>query len=177
MKTEKILIPQRVLLRLYDFNFEEGTTTYKENWEIYDHNYSWLTCCRWNTRIGQSILGAPFNNGYASTHLWGKRHTYHRLLYYAYTGKQPNMIDHKDKNRLNNRINNLREANNHINQNNQKISTQGISKKSSGYWGVRVCYNKERLYLGTYPTEQSAIKARNKFIEEHPELLNIEYLV
>lgn len=56
----------------------------------------------------------------------------HQLAWVLMTGKYCEQIDHKDRNKLNNRWTNLREATTLINNNNRKV----FSKSKSGLTGV-----------------------------------------
>lgn len=83
----------------------------------------------------------------------------HHICWYLYYGEWPYcQIDHKDRDRTNNRINNLQLSMPHNQLKN--ISTQseygtGISKKSNGY-EVSVRFNGERYYIGLFPTVERA---------------------
>lgn len=96
----------------------------------------------------------------------GKQYYAHRLAWVYMTGEEPkDIIDHKDGNGLNNKWENLREANKRQNAANSKVKStsklgvRGISKNREGYL-VRIC-------LGTYETLEEAIKVYNEAMFYH----------
>ncbi|MEB4674789.1 HNH endonuclease [Enterobacteriaceae bacterium G50] len=72
-----------------------------------------------------------------------KRHFYlHRLIYWFHTGEWPETVDHKDQNKQNNRIENLRPATRKQQEHNKS------SRGETNYFGVN--YNKEnKTYRAT----------------------------
>jgi hypothetical protein len=94
----------------------------------------------------------------------------HRLIFMMFHGYMPEFIDHIDNNRLNNKIENLRQAtkqqnawNRQINKNN-KSGVKGVSWcKLTKKWKVQGRVDKKVVYLGVYQTLEEAAKAIEKF--------------
>ena len=79
------------------------------------------------------IAGSLCANGYLSVKVCGTDVYVHRILWEMATGSPPpDQIDHVNGNRSDNRISNLRTANNSENNSNREIQ----SNNSSGYKGV-----------------------------------------
>lgn len=114
------------------------------------------------------------SNGYLTLRFEGKVRKAHRVAWFLIYGKWPkNQIDHIDRNKLNNAINNLREVNTSENCHNQ--SDRG---NSLGFMGVNKHKNKFRakisirgksVHLGLFNTPE---EAHNKYLEKKRELLN-----
>ena len=113
------------------------------------------------------------DNAYQVT-INGKHYLIHRIVFMMHHGYFPEMIDHIDGNRANNKIENLREATHSQNAHNAKLRCDSaIGKKNIRYikrdslWRVDVQVNKNRIYCGSYKdlelAELVAMEARNKF--------------
>ena len=85
-------------------------------------------------RIGNKV-GTVHPNGYLRTTINKKLQSIHRIVYLWHYGELPKFIDHIDGNKLNNRIENLRPANDVENQQNAKLSV----KNTSGFKNVTLC--------------------------------------
>jgi hypothetical protein len=116
-----------------------------------------------------SKAGGPRRNKNNGLYYWRiyidkKEYGAHRLAYFMYYGKDPYPydIDHKDRNSLNNSIDNLREATpkqNNQNRGRFKNNTSGLAGiylLPSGRWEVRI----EDKRIGTYLTKDEAILER-----------------
>jgi len=111
----------------------------------------------------------------------GKYYAQHRLAWFYHFGKWPsNMIDHIDRDKANNRIDNLRLAKNGQNRANSKTSSKhglkGIRycdwmvKKP---WEAKITFNKKVHYLGCFPTAEEAHEAyKNASDKFHKEFSN-----
>jgi hypothetical protein len=89
-----------------------------------------------------------------------KTHPVHRLLYEAFIGKIPEdlVIDHIDRNRLNNSLSNLRLVTQDVNAKNR--DGKGIKlDKRSGKWEARIRVNKKYIHLGTFDNKSDARSA------------------
>ena len=108
------------------------------------------------------IAGRRDSNGYITIGIEGKVYGAHRLAWLYINGVMPDMIDHKDRVRDNNKILNLRLSNHSENAMNCKprINNQlgevGVRKTKSGRYTATI----KREHLGTFKTRDEAIEAR-----------------
>lgn len=89
-----------------------------------------------------------------------------------------NLIDHRDRNSLNNQRQNLRAATSK--QNGENISLKSNNKsgcrgvyKSGKRWVAQIKHNYKQIYLGTFTEKREAIKARleaEKILYTHSEV-------
>lgn len=109
------------LRQYFSYNPETGVITRIKPISVKDRN-----------KPGSIVGGSP-DNGYYRTKIFGKRVHVHVLAYALHHGLWPNgIVDHKDRNSLNNRIDNLREA---IGSQNHYNTKQAFSNQT-GYRGV-----------------------------------------
>ena len=161
MRNKPIPLPsQKKLQELFDYR----------NGELY-----------WKERIHSSIdLSKPAGfigyGGYRSIRIEGKDYRAHRLVWKYHYGKDPKeFIDHIDGNKINNNIENLREATNQqilFNtgpSKNNKLGIKGVSKNGNKYV-ARIEINGKSKYLGMFNTIEEARLAREeaeiKFFKE-----------
>jgi len=146
--------------------------------ELFDYKDGQLY---WKERINSSIdLSKPAGfigyGGYRSIRIEGKDYRAHRLVWKYHYGKDPKeFIDHIDGNRVNNNIENLREATkqqNNFNRGphkNNKLGIKGVSKHRNKYT-ARIEINGKEKYLGFFDTIEEARLAREeaeiKFFKE-----------
>jgi hypothetical protein len=167
-------ISQEQLKELFDYCAETGNLIWKKS-----------------QQGGKVVVGGPLgseeilNNGYQRriTHLKGRMYRVHRLVWLWHYGTLPKMIDHKDNNALNNRIENLRECT--VSQNN---SNRRFTGNKSGYKGVckveknnsisytaSIKINNRNKHLGTFKTAEEAHEAYKKAaIQRHSEFYRFE---
>lgn len=124
---------------------------------------------------GKARLGIPIGHkdgrGYIHFSLLGKKRKAHRLAWlYFYGVEPPEIIDHIDGVRTNNRISNLRGATANQNQHNTRKITS-----LSGYKGVYPCRNKDKeivgwiaqcakVHLGLYIDARDAAIAYDRYV-------------
>lgn len=121
-----------------------------------------------NIKVGH-IAGCLTNTGYRSVMVDGKRHQVHRLVWFMEKGSWPeNQIDHINGDKLDNRIENLREVTNA--ENCRSFKTPYTFAKSK-YRGVSPCGRRwradiqskgVRYNLGRYDTKLEAAEAYNR---------------
>lgn len=102
----------------------------------------------------------------------------HRLFFYLHHGYLPELVDHKDRNPQNNKINNLRElddSQNAMNSNKRKSyknkSTTSIYKgvywnKQRKKWRASLMFKGKYFHLGSFDNEDDAGQAYNDKIRE-----------
>ncbi len=113
-------------------------------------------------------------SGYIGIKVNGKLYLSHRLAWLYEYGYMPNVIDHKNRIRNDNRIVNLRDATYELNAKNRGIS----SRNTSGVTGVR--WNKQhkrwysyvsidgvKTHLGTFTNKEDAVSARKQAEKLH----------
>jgi len=124
----------------------------------------------WRTRQGRRSdligkrAGIVQNKGYLSIGISGKRYLGHRLAWLYMHGCFPSgNLDHKNRNRLDNRIINLRVATGAQNAANSKrrTSNRGLLKgafwdKHHQRWTSSIGHNGKPIYLGTFTTAEEA---------------------
>ena len=117
------------------------------------------------------------SRGYMRIELYltsGRRKVFvHRLVYYAYnqdwdiwdTGKN-NVIDHKDRNRSNNKIENLQQVTNQ--QNHFNTGAKGYSfRETTGKYDARIVVDRKLIHLGGHDTPEEAHEAYLEAKKEH----------
>lgn len=96
-------------------------------------------------------------DGYRYTRLNGRSYGEHRLVYLMFTGEWPEQVDHKNGNKSDNRIENLRAATNAQNSMNRKGKSKGcyFSTKRNK-WVAQIGIAGTRKTLGYYASEDEA---------------------
>lgn len=109
----------------------------------------------------------PDANGYGQVKIAGKMYKTHRIIWLWHHGSWPDgEIDHIDRNRMNNRIDNLRVVSASENQHNHSIQRNN----TSGYLGVvwnkrankfmaRIRVNRKEINLGYFDSKEDAYRA------------------
>lgn len=119
-------------------------------------------------RIGK-VVGGDNGKGYLKTCITinGERNVIflHRLAWFITHGESPKFVDHINRNSLDNRISNLRSCTHAENMRNTKVRGghsrhKGVSLLK-GRWVSYISFNKKRIHLGSFNTEEEAAKAYN----------------
>jgi len=156
--------------------------------EIFDYKDGMLIWKKVHPRSHRAkvgdIAGYIRSNGYNYTGVAGSIYSTHRLIFLWHHGYTPTEIDHIDNDKLNNRIENLRECSRENNMRNQPLIRKN---NSSGYKGVgvvngrykaRIGANNKLHYMGTFNTAIEAAKAYDKkALEVHGEYANLNFPV
>lgn len=131
-------------------------------------NLRWRVKKSMRIKLGE-VAGSLNGEGYIHIEIDGKKHKAHRLIWlYVYGEMPPDEIDHINRNKLDNSIDNLRLADRQINSRNRgasKNSKTGIRgvylDKNYGRWVASINTSKNtRLRLGYFDTLYEAISAR-----------------
>lgn len=134
----------------------------------YDPATGVFTRLRGTNKTVGTVVNGMGNHGYLRIFIDGERHLLHRLAWLYMTGAWPrHQIDHRDRNRANNKFDNLREATdsennqNHSLQRNNRSGFRGVYWVSDcKKWGAFITVNRKRLHLSVYATKHEAIRAR-----------------
>ena len=113
------------------------------------------------SRFGKEITKKINNYTIISLYLDKKRYYLlgHQFSYYIKYGKIVDQIDHKDGDRSNNKIDNLREVNNQKNQHNRTNAKGYYFDKSTDKFCAHIGLNSKSINLGRYNTEKEARQA------------------
>jgi len=118
-----------------------------------------------NTNIGE-IVGCINNVGYSVVSVENKLYLVHRIIFLWHHGYLPeNDVDHIDRNKSNNKIENLREISHRCNSRNTKIyshNTSGITGVTANgdSWVAQIHIDKHNNYLGRFKNFDDAVLAR-----------------
>lgn len=103
-----------------------------------------------------------------------KSHKLHRLVFAWHYGFMPAYVDHIDRDGLNNRVENLREATQSQNMQNCKMKSSNTSSARNVYWHARACRWFVRLTIdgktknfGTYKNLEEASVVAHRAREQH----------
>jgi len=121
----------------------------------------------WRVNKGRSkkgtIAGSKDNKGYLQIKLNQKVYRLHRLIWLWHGRNLSEQLDHIDRNPLNNKIENLREATRSTNQWNTSKSDGGVSfHKASNKWRARIKIHNKEIYLGVFADYQQAKQVRDE---------------
>lgn len=136
-----------------------------------DENGGWLyrRKSRGGKLAGTKVGAKHHRNGYYTVKITKDQYYLHRLIWIYHNGSIPEgyQIDHKDRDKSNNRIENLRPATNSQNQMNGFLSTKNTSGVKGVHWHSQrrkwyayIMIDGKRLYLGYFDTFEDAVAAR-----------------
>lgn len=151
------MFSKQLLRHLFDYDAVSGRLIYRANRG------------KWSNK--GKPAGDIGNNGYIRISICGKRFLLHRLVWTYHNGDIPDglVVDHLDRNPLNNQIENLRVA-----TTSQNVRNKGLFKtNTSGYTGVHKNNNcstwyaniwdqNKLIYLGSFPDFEGAKAARQQ---------------
>lgn len=153
------MIDQNQLKELLSYNPDTGV-------------FIWLKS--YNNAVTGKQAKTKGRNGYIDIKIKGVRYYAHRLAWLYMTGEQPkNVIDHIDRDKTNNKFNNLRDVsvkeniNNQIKPNaNNSTGVRGVMPYINGY-SSQISVNGKNIHLGVFKSIEDAeaayICAKNIF--------------
>lgn len=129
--------------------------------------------------LGQTV-GYLNNTGYLSVRIQERHYKIHRLVWLWHHGRWPKMIDHINRVKTDNRIENLREAQNNSEsaQNrgvfrNNKCGYTGVFQTRAGRYRAHIYCQRRRYHLGTFATALDAAQAyweaKRRLHQFHPD--------
>lgn len=128
---------------------------------------SWKVKLNSRAFIGKPV-GSVGSKGYYKTSVNKKTLLVHRIIWEMHYGGIPSgmMVDHKDRNKLNNSINNLRLASNSQNQKNRMSKCYSYNK-ASNKWRVFLSIDKVQVYFGSFDSEEIAKRESGRLKNIH----------
>lgn len=122
----------------------------------------WFKNCYW--RIVENTSNS--NNGYNNVRINNKMIMRHRLIAFCFLGLENiigksgvgDIIDHIDRNTLNNAVENLRITTHQGNQQNRKCKGYNWNKRD-GKFQAEIVFNGKKISLGYYTTAEEARQA------------------
>ena len=153
----------------------ENSLSHSRLLEVLDYNYNtgvfiWKISTARVIKVGSVAGNLDKSSGYLRIQIDKKRFLAHRLAwFYCFKEWPENMIDHKDTNKTNNILDNLRDADNSSNNQNRGLSItntsgyRGVSlDTNNGKYKVQFVKNGTNNYLGEYITIEEAVIVYNK---------------
>lgn len=149
---------------------QELTAEYLRSILNYDQEsgvFTWKVSTSNRVKVGDAA-GFQGGNGYLLIMVQGRRYKVHRLAWLYMSGEWPKLdIDHINRDRTDNRIENLRDVSRKQNlQNASKRSDNtsghpGVSwHKASGKWQAKIEHNYKGIHLGLFTDIEEANAAR-----------------
>ena len=123
-------------------------------------------------RSGKKVGIRPGGRGYGQIKISGRSYLAHRIIFLFVHGYLPEYLDHKDGNKMNNNITNLRPATvqeNLRNRPRQAHSTSGFTGVNlhNGKWRAYIYVDQKQIYLGHFLLKDLAVEARRKAEKEY----------
>lgn len=116
-----------------------------------------------NNWAAGSPAGSKNKTGYIAIRLFGRPYQAHRLAWLIVHGTWPAEIDHRDGDKANNRLLNLREATNTQNQANKPCKGYFYNRRA-GRFGAALRVGGQKRFLGFFDTAE---EARSAYLAAH----------
>ncbi len=137
------------------------------NYESETGIFTWKVSNSNRVKVG-AVAGSPNGHGYLCIKVLNRLYRAHRLAWLYVRGEWPkDQLDHINRDRSDNRIDNLREATNKQNLQNRSKSSTNTSGHTGIYWDKRaskwvakIRHNQKLIHLGYFTDIEDAIAAR-----------------
>lgn len=149
-------LTQALVRELLDADYQAGTLTWRER--PGDKSFN-------NQRANKPALTSD-KDGYKYGIINGKHYQAHRVIFLHAHGYLPEQVDHENGDRTDNRISNLKPADQGINSrnakkyNNNKSGITGVTwSKDKRKWRAEIRHQKKHYHLGYHTTKEEAATA------------------
>jgi hypothetical protein len=174
---------QETIKRLLNYDKDTGIFTWKERplSDFEDDMNPSMSHITWNSQYNGAVAGSTSGN-YVRIQIGRTPFAAHKLAWiYVYGDDYKGDIDHKNRNKKDNRIDNLRPTTNSLNMfNSPKYNTntsgvRGVYRGKIGRWRASIIIDGKYIYLGSFSCISDAAKARqeaevkygvNKYLQE-----------
>lgn len=172
IKKEQILTQEYLKECIY-YNQFNGSAVWKRR--PLRHFKSERDCKIWNSKNAANMINCLGNNGYIRLSINGNSYSLHRIIFLYMEGRFPEgQVDHINRNKRDNRFENLRDVSPAINSQNQNIRKNNKSGVKGIYWNnlrnkwhARITINKKVIHLGYYANINDAKNARQQAESRH----------
>lgn len=130
-------------------------------------------CARWNTVFaGREAFTSKHSTGCHHGTIFNRHYKRHRVVFALAHGYWPEQVDHRDGDRTNDRLSNLREATRAQNQQNKRghgrtSQFKGVYfSRRDDRWRAAITSNGRMMRLGSFTTEADAAKAYDRAAAE-----------
>ena len=164
------MITQEEVKRALIYDPETGVFTYRRR-DVAEFK-SQRACNAWNGRFALKEAGAPTGHGYIKLTVYRHRVYAHRAAWLYVHGDWPEFIDHKNGDRSDNRLANLRSVSRTENQRNRavqannRLRVKGVHKAGNSYI-AGITIGGKWHHLGSYRTPQEAAAAYDAAAIKH----------
>lgn len=162
-----------ILRTLLDYDPQAGTLTWKQRDATWFKSEAAMR--GWNTRFAGKIAGT-FNvcSGYRIVAVLAQYIYAHRIAYAMHHGEWPEITDHINGIRDDNRIANLRSVSDLVNKKNLKRPVSNTSGTAGVHWDKRnskwradIHVGRRSINLGRFDSKDAATAARAAALQEH----------
>lgn len=179
-KGNSMKLTQEYLKECLDYDPETGIFTWKErpvhHFKATKKRTSKHICNWWNNRFAGKKTGSLNTNKDVGIFLNHKQYKAHRLAFLYMEGYIPEYeVDHIDRNRSNNKWNNLRHVTGVCNCQNRKVKSTnksgvtGVYKRPNNRWASGICINGKNINLGIHINFIDAVWARYNEEQNNPD--------
>lgn len=148
-------LTQEFVRQLFDYH-EDGYLVWKTD--------------RGSNKVKNTVAGNfDKSKGYLVVKINAQRFQLHRIIYLWHKNNLPSIVDHKNGNPLDNKIDNLRPANSSENAWNSSKSKSNTSGYKGVFWHTKmkkwtssICIHNKLIWLGSFKTPELAHEAYKK---------------
>lgn len=167
---------QTILQQLLEYNPTTGELFWKKrNQDLFD---TLRACNSWNGKYaGKFAFTSTHSTGYLSGSIFGKSYLAHRIIWILFYGFDPDLIDHDNGIKSDNRILNLKDVSPTGSMKNKPKPKNNTSGSIGVYWAnhtskwaATIKLNKKSKHLGYFENFNDALSARK--IAEQSENFN-----